>query len=155
MAFGPSSHRSLHFPPRGCSFLLSGPSPNFHLPTLNRLPQYRFPGPLSSALRAPRSVSVSDPRPHGAAGAAELGGGLPQDPVSLPRGAEPGFRLRLRGVPPGGAQFRPEGELAPGQAPRRESACSHEVLFVLDPSRALELPLYSAHFTYPLAEYKL
>ncbi|XP_074169081.1 phosphatidate cytidylyltransferase, mitochondrial isoform X3 [Rhinolophus sinicus] len=74
----------------------------FHLPTFNRSPWYSCPAPLASAL--PR-VPFSEPRPHGAA---ELGGGLPQDPVSLPRGVEPGFRLRLRGVPPGGAEFRSE-----------------------------------------------
>lgn len=43
--------------------------------------------------------------------------------------------------------------LAPGQAPRRESACSHDVPFAVDPSRTLELLLYSAHCTYQLAKY--
>lgn len=119
-------------------------------PTLNRLPGFCSP-PCCPRLAALR-VSCQ-PRPHGAAGAAELGGDLPQDPVSLPRGAESGFRLRLRGVPPGRAQFRPEGE--PGQsqsAPRRGTVCSHESRFAVDSFRAGEPPVRSAHSTCPLAE---
>lgn len=115
----PSPCRVFHSPPPGLplpapgsSLLPSGPVPGFHLPP-------------SAGTRSPPAAlhgSLSEPRPHGSAGFAELGGGLSQDPVSLPRGVEPGFRLRLGGVPPGGAQLRPEGE--PGSAPRRE--CSHE-----------------------------
>lgn len=52
----------------------------------------------------------SGPPAHGGAGAAELGRGPAQDPGSLPRGPEPGLRLRLRGVPPGGTQCTPGGE---------------------------------------------
>lgn len=50
------------------------------------------------------------PPAHGGAGAAELGRGPAQDPGSLPRGPEPGLRLRFRGVPPGGPQCTPGGE---------------------------------------------
>lgn len=57
----------------------------------------------------PASRPASPPA-HGGAGAAELGRGPAQDPGSLPRGPEPGLRLRLRGVPPGGTQCTPGGE---------------------------------------------
>lgn len=117
LACGPSPHPSLQFAPPAAALCCPGRSPTSISPTLTGCPSIGSPARCPLPCPAPPRVPVSEPQPHGAAGAAELGGGLPQDPVSFPRGAEPGFRLRLRGVPPGGAQFRPEGEPGPGAGP--------------------------------------
>lgn len=133
-------------PGSGWSLLLVSPAPEF--PRSGRSPSFISPPLTPCRVFVPRPAALCPAPPrarapasaHGAAGAAELGGGLPQDPVSLPRGAEPGFRLWLWGVPPGGAQFKPEGEPGP------EAAGSHDFPFRLSsPPRALELPVCSAH----------